>query len=279
MSYFKGNLTDFRIAGKLVNKILFFDATTTMQMLKNHTFLITRPRHQSQRLCAQIEQSGGLCILLPAIAINPFSVVEVKGAIIQLPQPIDKIIFTSANAVYPVMPFWSKIKAASTFAIGSGTARALADFNISAIVPESDTFNSKGILALSAMQALKGQYIVIFTGADGRMELADELTKREATVKKIAVYERQMPALKRKFPLNEAICLIVTTSLESLTNLWHMAGPAERTWLTKQQWLVINEAMQKMAKKLGIKQKPLLAKNASDEAILSAINKHLQDTQ
>lgn len=240
----------------------------TLKPCTNHTFIITRPIHQAKNLSAQIENLGGKSLLFPTLNIQPLSL---EGKIDLFPQ-IDKVIFTSANAVCSVMPHWEKIQPIpAVFAIGSGTAKALANFQIFAKTPTKAEFNSEGLLKLPELQTVKNQCIVIFSGVGGRELLLEELTKRGAKVEKIAVYRRECPALPDTFPPSENISLIISTSSESLKNLWQMAGAKGQVWLSQQPLLVISKSMATLAQELGFKCKALVANNASDEAILVAI--------
>ena len=245
-------------------------------MLTKKYYLITKPIHQTQKLSLAIEALGGQCILIPSIEINFLSQAHIRQCMTKLPRFIDQIIFTSANAVYPAMVFWDKLGVFidSVFAIGSGTANALAKFGISAITPEKKQFNTEGLLALSALKNVRQHQIVIFTGKNGRSELLDALTKREAIVTTLAVYERKTPILKASFPPMKPIELVIVTSAESLNNLWQMVGEAGQRWLVEQRLLVVTSAMQILAQTLGFKQVPVLAENASDEAILVAMQQN-----
>lgn len=250
--------------------ILFLTLSLTPMPLTNHTFLITRPSNQAKQLCTQIENLGGRCVLLPTIAIQPLPPEKIIRAISHLSPQIDKIIFTSANAVHPIMPHWSQIDVnTSIFAIGPGTARTLADFQIAAQIAAK--FNSEGLLALPELQKVRNQQIVIFSGIGGHTLLTDELTKRGAKVTKIAVYQRACPSPTDPFPPLKDIWVVISTSMESLKNLWEMVGTKNQTALKEKQLLVINHDMAAYASQLGFKHPPWVADNASDEAILAAI--------
>lgn len=237
-----------------------------------HTFLITRPEHQAKNLYTQIKDLGGQGILFPTLIIQPFSSEQIIQSINHLPSIIDKIIFTSKNAVHFVMPHWKKITShPAVFAVGPSTLKALANFEIIAKMPLMAQFNSEGLLNLRALQAVDNQQIVIFSGVGGRTLLADELVKRGAHVKKIAVYKRECPIFTGVFPPSENISLIISTSSESLKNLWKMVDRENQIWLSKQELLVVSEDMKMLALELGFQHMPLVANNASDEAILSAI--------
>jgi uroporphyrinogen-III synthase len=249
----------------------------TSKPLANLTFLITRPARQAQNLCARIETLGGNCIVFPTLEISPLPGLE------QLLTPIvanlssaDKVIFLSANAVYPVMPYWPRIyNAPPVFAIGPGTAKALVEFGVESHIPAAEAFNSEGLLSLPELQSVTGQQIVIFSGLDGRMVLAETLKARKAQVRQLAVYQRICPTTDLQPHLlqwqQQRIALIISTSSESLNNLWLMAGDKGQPWLRSQRLLIISQHMAELARKLGFLSAPLVAANASDSAILDLL--------
>jgi uroporphyrinogen-III synthase len=232
------------------------------------TFLLTKPEQQAKNLCTSLESLGGRCLLFPTLAIEVFPPAKIAPIIAKLP-PTEKVIFTSSNAVSPVMPYWEKFKNVSvTFAVGSGTAKTLANFHIIAKLPAK--FTSEGLLELPELQVVKNQHITIFSGVGGRDLLPKELKKRGAVVEKVAVYRRSCPMVAAEFPPLSAISLIISTSEESLVNLWQLMGVSQQAWLKEQHLLVVSPKMQVLAQRLGFKHQPILADNATDAAILKA---------
>jgi uroporphyrinogen-III synthase len=233
-------------------------------------FLITRPQHQAENLCALIEAKGGRCVRLPTLAIQPYPPEKIATHLASLDKP-DIVIFTSANAVSPVLPYWHCIKPTATvFAIGPATAHALAQAQITAQIPAE--FNSQSLLALPALQAVQHKRMLIFSGKGGRNLLKQTLQQRGAIVKKVAVYRRECPTISSLLDFEEEIACIISTSCASLKNLWAMAGTQKQAWLKAQRLLVISQKMMQLAKKLRFTQPPLQAKNASDTAIVEALS-------
>lgn len=233
-------------------------------------FILTRPAHQAENLRTQITHLGGVCILFPTLSIILLDAPTIENAILKLHPPIDKVIFTSANAVHPTIPFWCHLQPSLVFATGPGTAKALSQYQIHAHTPATE-FNSEGLLALPALQQVAGQQIVIFSGIGGRNLLTDALKQRGAKVKKIAVYRRDQPLPPTKWPLPDKIDCIISTSQESLKNLWAMADGQQQIGLSEQRLLVISPEMGDQARMLGFKGEILVANNASDAAILAAL--------
>lgn len=248
------------------------------------SLLITRPAQQSAPLMRKVTELGGKAWLFPTLEIIPHSPAQLKS--ILTPKSYwDKVIFTSANAVYPIMPFWPALTChPQIFAIGSGTARALAEHQIDARLPVED-FSSEGLLSLPEFQSINQQRLVIFTGRAGRNFLAPQLRQRGALVRMVPVYERSCPRLV----LDEAYqewqqlglpVIIISTSSESLRNLCSMTKTAaSRSWLYQQQLLVISPRMRQMAHNLGFQQPAWLAANASDEAIIEALSVYVKSAR
>ena len=57
--------------------------------------VVTRARHQAERLAARFEQFGAAVILFPTIEIRPTD----EAVRIEAPQAFDWIVFASANAI------------------------------------------------------------------------------------------------------------------------------------------------------------------------------------
>lgn len=238
------------------------------------TFLLTRPAGQGENLRAQLEALGAQCLLFPTLVIEPQLAPSLTAIMADIHQ-MHHIIFTSANAVYPVMPFWpSNMPQIQLFAIGPGTAKALADFQLTAQMPLNNQFNSEGLLALPQLQNVAQQKVIIFTGQDGRNLLATTLKQRQAIVQELAVYRRACPKVDIKPYIQEGqqrpITAIISTSSESLRNLWALAE-AHQAWLCQQRLIVISPTMAALAKQLGFLQEIFVAENPSDTALLKVI--------
>lgn len=244
--------------------------------------LVTRPIHQAQNLYEKITALGGRCTLFPTITIVPITpsaanTTHVHNAL----HTADKIIFVSSNAVTSVMSDWPSEFSAKQigaskqiFAIGASTAHTLLQHNIHANIPTSGRFHSEGLLALPQMQGVKGEHIVILKGEGGRILLADTLEARGAYVTQIEVYRRQLassdviPILQQcqKTPLD----FVISTSCESLENLYLLFATQGKDWLLQQRLLLVSQRVQLRAEQLGF-QHTVVAANATDDAIVEAL--------
>lgn len=239
--------------------------------------LITRPIDQAQNLYRQIEARGGHAILFPTIEIQALDEIIIKNKIKHL-EKYNIAIFVSPNAVSCASPVilkqyqhWpSHIKVA---AIGEATAKALRAYHVKIdFLPTQKQFHSEGLLALEVFNNVTQQKIIIFKGEGGRDLLIKELCQRGAVVEEVSVYRRSLPQLlKSDFLTKSAIDIIVCTSVTALQNLWLLTPSEQRTWLQNIHLLVSSERIAEAARNLGFVKTPVLADNATDQAILSAL--------
>ncbi|MDT8385217.1 MAG: uroporphyrinogen-III synthase [Gammaproteobacteria bacterium] len=253
--------------------------------LSGITVAVTRPAHQAESLCHSIQALGGTALRLPVIAIGPCTAADAQRLAEQL-RRLDEYqlaIFISANAVsatlqqLPPGQVWPATVAIA--AVGQATARAINaqgsahGLVVSLVSPEP--YNSEALLSLEPMQNLQGQRVIIFRGKGGREWLGDTLQARGATVEYAECYQRVTPAtdMSPLFQLWEAAVRvpIVVTSNEGLENLHAMVGESHLQSLLKSPLIVVSQRAVDLAESLGFKQKPVVAKTASDEALLSAI--------
>ena len=141
-------------------------------------------------------------------------------------------------------------------------------------MPE-DQFNSEALLALDELQDLSGQRVVIFRGNGGREYLHDSLLARGAEVDYVEVYRRACPVVDDDELLAGTIdqgylAAVTVTSNETLQNLFDMAGAAGQPLLRELPLIVVGERQVALARQLGFSKQPLLAANASAEAIVAA---------
>ena len=240
--------------------------------------LVTRPAAQSARLCSLLEADGFEVIRLPAIEIlDPVNMYELEAVSDEL-DSYDLAVFVSVNAVQKGVEFildrreWPEQTAIAT--VGASSAEALLPYGLSANHVPAHQFNSEALLALEELQDMSGLRVVIFRGNGGREYLRDTLVERGAEVDYVEVYRRACPAV------DEAAMLkllhpgyldgITVTSNETLQNLYDMAGAAAQPLLCEVQLVVVSGRQASLARQLGFSKEPLLAANASAEAIVAA---------
>ena len=245
--------------------------------LKGITVLVTRPAHQAAPLATAIEAQGARVIRFPVLEISgPADPAALQRAIDALDR-FDWAIFISVNAVEWALPAilarrsWpASVRVA---AIGRSSAQELERLGQPPDLVPPRRFCSEGLLELAPMQQVEGQRIVIFRGNGGREYLAETLRERGAEVQYVECYRRALPAADPA-ELNRAgadIDVVVVNSGESLRNLYDMVGEQGHGWLLATQLLAVSERMLALAEALGFKKRPLLAANATDQAVLDTL--------
>jgi len=248
--------------------------------LQGMGILVTRPERQAEELCRLIEAQGGRAIRFPTLEILPSRDPAAALAVIDHLDDYELAIFTSANAVSlglelllsrrPLPPDWP------VFAIGKATARALAKYGIDNCRTSGRGADSEALLALPELQAVAGKGIVIFRGEGGREVLGETLRARSARIGQAVVYRRSKPAFcpddLLQYWARGEIQAVIATSNESLQNLLAMVGAAGRLWLLDTPLVVVSERARSLALQLGFSHLPLLAREASDAAIVAALS-------
>jgi len=257
------------------------------KVLQGLTVLVTRPEQQGAALCEMIKHYGGRAYLFPAIIIEPVEDKQVLLTAVGQLRRFDLAIFISANAVLQsitaIQAQWSELpQGLSIAAMGLATAKTLQQFGISTdICPQR--FNSESFLAMPELQHIQGKRIILFRGEQGRILLADTLRERGAKLLEVACYRRCLPAVTQAdcqaIYQHQNVDLIVSTSSESLTNLFALFAEEGKKWLQSCHWLVISERLLPIAQKLGIKQVSLVADNASDQAIINTLIQFVEEQQ
>ena len=249
---------------------------THKQPLAGLKALMTRPAHQAKGLQSLIENLGGCTTLFPTIEICTTQNKTLLDSIRKLNE-YDTAIFVSANAVLHSIPLRPNPKPnITTIAIGPGTANALKQFDIPVdYLPEQ--FNSEGLLELMCLQNIKGKQIIIFCGENSRPLLSETLTRRGAHVTHAICYCRKKPNINidKQLPIlkTSGINFIISSSKESLQNLYGILGNKGQAWLQSIPVLVINQEMVELIRKYQLHQPDILSANATDHAIVDTLLK------
>ncbi len=242
--------------------------------------LVTRPHQQAEPLARLLEEAGASAVRFPVVEIlDPEDSTALIAIIHRLAQ-FDIAIFISPNAVNKAcnlirqhlgdVPPTVKIAC-----IGRASAKALQHFGIEHPLTPAGRFNSEALLALPELQHVAGQHIVIFRGDGGRELLGNTLVERGASVTYAECYRRARPntdvtPLLRQWA-HGAIDIVTITSVAGLRNLFDMVGKLGQQWLVKTPVVVLSAEQAAACRELGFKTQPIVAREASDEAILEAI--------
>jgi len=239
--------------------------------------MVTRPAHQARPLCERIESRGGRVVCFPVLEIAAVEDTASLQGLVRRLSEFDLAVFVSANAVARGVPMvlahggWPP--GTQVAAVGERTAGELVRRGLSVDIRPEKGFDSESLLAVAALNNVVGKRIVIFRGQGGRELLAETLRQRGATVDYAEVYRRVRPmatlgGVLHTQPFPHAI---VITSGDGLHNLLDMADSGDRRRLLSTPLVVISHRIGDTARALGFTHPPIVARQASDEAIVEAI--------
>lgn len=246
------------------------------KLLSNKTILITRPAGREAHLRELIEKQCGHVVHYPAFSIQPPPELDIEQLLrlsAQL-QSFNMAVFISPTAVeqshiyFPVLP-----EHFSIVSIGSKTTEALEQQHIHVDV-EAEDHDSESLLKHPAFQMpnIQGQRVLIFRGNGGRTLLGDTLTQRHAQVRYVETYRREIPPHP---PLTEAqvdtLSAITISSNEGLDNLITLME--DPSLLIDTPLVVPSKRSANLARQHGFRT-IITAENATDEAILTALNNY-----
>ena len=240
--------------------------------LKGLHVLVTRPVHQAQPLAEKILKRGGEVTFFPTLELKPVLDEKVlKNQLMTL--EADFFIFVSANAVLSAI---SALKETSIpiLAVGPATETALNKAGLTVKNRPKTEFSVKGLLKLPELQSMLNKKVVIFSGKNSNPLLASTLSERGAIVTSLEVYQRTCPDIDASIFFNDwkkNINLVITTSSEGMENLHKLLGTAGQQWLKSIPLLVISQSMKQKALRFNLGHPILEAHNATDEAIIEAL--------
>ncbi len=240
---------------------------------------MTRPRHQAEPFCLQLEQLGA--------QVYRFPVIEIEGitpdpALLHPTKSYDMLIFTSSNAVHGAAALLDNLNTpgCQIAAIGKKTAQTLHQTGFTIHIQPQQTFNSESLLALPTMQAVADKHILIIKGEGGRQLLQKTLQRRGAIVDCLAVYRRRKPVASQSL-LNRLktakIDIITLTSAESGINLLTMLNAQHYPWLSTATLLLGSKRIQNVLNRKKLNNPMLVANNPSDATMVEALLDLSQD--
>jgi len=261
-------------------------ADTPHGTLDGLTIAVTRPAHQADNLCHSIEAEGGQALRFPVIDILPPADITPLQARLQNLADYQLGIFISANAVHYTYQALSEQllpEGLLRAAVGQATARALAAHGQPAHILPAAPYNSEALLAVPELQSLQGKRVIIFRGTHGRTLLADTLAERGARVDHAEVYRRVASSsdpnqLYRAWDEGK-LDMIIITSNEGLRNLVARVDASYREHLLGTVLVVISERSATLARELGFMRPVIVARAASDAALLEAAKCYAQESR
>lgn len=220
---------------------------TDGQPLAGATVVVTRPAGTARGMRRRVLALGGRALGLPGLGLRLPEDVDAARAGLRAARAADDWIFTSPAAVrfaFGLLPELRIPRRARVFAVGQGTARALARHRLAAIAPREPQ-DADGLLALDALAAVRGRSIALVTAPGGRGVIGPQLERRGARLHAVHVYRRTAPRLTRRHfrALDEAASPLFTlvSSGEALARLV-AALPDESLARLRRETLVVSSA-------------------------------------
>jgi uroporphyrinogen-III synthase len=224
--------------------------------------VITRPRERAFALAERIRAAGGEPVLFPTIEILP---PEDPGAVADLIARLDEFqlaIFVSPTAairgygmVGASRPWPGGVRVA---ALGAGTAEALKERGLHAVIAPAGEADSEALAALPELRDLRGRSVVIFRGQGGREWLRAKLEARGARVEYAECYRRARPDADTGGLLARwqrgGIEAVSITSAEGLANFLEMLGPTGAGYLRATPVFVPHPRIAAAAEQLGVRE-------------------------
>lgn len=244
--------------------------------------LVTRPAGQSAPLREQLAAAGAQVRMLPLLQILPPQDSEAARARLLESRAAHLWLFTSANAVRgaarigvagELLPAdWPE----TLFAIGRGTAGALAALGRQSLAPEGAT--SEALLLWPELQQVGGLEVLVVTGEGGRGLLADTLAERGALVRVARTYRREPVAHSTEDALAAlaGIDVVLLTGGESLEALLRLLPPAQLADLRRLTLVVPSKRVVELARRLGFSGTLLVPDAVSDTAYLACLRRWRQ---
>lgn len=213
--------------------------------------VLTRPRAAAEALAHPLEAEGARVFIFPALGIEPIAPTPALEALAKRIATFDLAIFVSANAVEHGLALASRAgpwpRNVRVAAIGEATAQVLRNSGIDRVISPPERHDSEGLLALSELQSVKGQNVIVFRGEGGRERIKETLEERGARVEYAECYRRVKPqadasSLVAAWRRGE-IHAVSALSAETLRNFVAMAGPEAQAPMASATLVVPHEAI------------------------------------
>jgi uroporphyrinogen-III synthase len=249
-----------------------------MHALQGLGVLVTRPPNQALNLSRLLESAGAMVVRLPALDIKATPGLDDLKRRLGGGEPLDLIIFTSANAVRFGMPLLDRRRDLKLAAIGPATARALESSGLRVAVTPAGGFDTEHLLSHPELARLDGRRVLLVKGVGGRELLQEQLEKRGASVTVAHVYQRErirhgsatLAAIHAHFAAGE-IHVVTATSAEIAEGLIELATPALRRNFDEVHWLVPGARVAAALRERGLTAPILQADSADDQDLVAAL--------
>jgi uroporphyrinogen-III synthase len=253
--------------------------------LKAWTVVSLRPAGQQAAIKRAIAARGAIALALPALRLVPMPDRDASLVALRAALTCPQLVFTSPAAVRfaaALVPLRTD-RSQRVFAVGRGTAHALARHGVEAIHPGDRAMRSEGLLALPdfAPQAIAraGGDIGLVTAPGGRGLMLRALRARGARLRVAEVYQRLAPRLDRRHAEAMRACTqpraVLLTSAEALQHAL-AALPADAADRLRDSLAVASSPrLAQLAREEGF-HAVIEAGSPTPEALLDALQGHAQ---
>lgn len=242
--------------------------------------LVTRPQQRAQSLTKALYEHNASVLLFPTLSIQPIGKPQQLETELEKIADFDWLFFISPNAVEHAMPVILEHHSVQDLpcrwgAVGAGTKDALLDFGVHNVTYPIEGVGAEALLDALSIYDLENKKCIVFKGNSGNAQLELGLRKLGAFVTELICYQR-LHTQDNPQPLAHAISeghvdIIVITSGDALKALHALLPAPAQGLLVNIPLLVISDRIEKIAQSLGFR-RILLAKDASDDAIISCID-------
>lgn len=246
------------------------------------TVISLRPASQQAAVRREIVARGAKALSLPALRLSAAPDAAIAERTLRAASTCAKMIFTSPAAVrfaHALQPLVER-RGQQVYALGRGTARALARHGVQAIHPDERSMRSDGLLALpdfARKNLSPTSDIGLVTAPGGRGQILHALRARGAQVRVAEVYRRLPPRFDRRH--FEALArsapprAVLLTSAEALVNALDGLPPAARAILLDAVAVASSERLAALARSHGYVE-VLNARGPMVESLLDALDTH-----
>lgn len=232
----------------------------TDSSLSGKKIWVTRPAHQSAKLCRMVKARQGVPLKLPTVVIRPARKETRSSGDNRLLTGADMVIFVSKNAVIHARDLFPRLVDTlhdkTVLAVGRATAECLLALGVKRVehMQEGGTESLLQLPVLSGAK-IKDKRILIIRGQGGREALRDNLLALGADVDYLEVYRREKPDMSQadmaKIWHDETPDAVIVTSLTGLDNLVAMTPATERARLYETTLIVMSDRIKQHALKTG----------------------------
>ena len=241
--------------------------------LRGRVLVITRPVGTAGGLSRRVRALGGVAVSLPGLALRAPEDPPAARARLREALADELVIFTSPAAVRHAATLTALRTRAIVLAVGQGTARALRRHGVRGVQSPGEQ-DSEGLLALPALQDVRGRPVALVGAPGGRGVLRRELAARGARLREVHVYRRVAPRLDRRhvdalrvLPRSARVLL---SSAEALHNLCCLLPAPELAHLLGATAVVSSERLAAAAHAAGFRRIVQAASALAGDMLLAA---------